>query len=80
MDQSVAAGVGNIFRAELLYRARLSPFIAGKDVPEKKLREIWKDAVVLMRAGMVDRRIITTLAKDRPTSRKEGQDGRQSAC
>jgi len=69
MDQSVAAGVGNIFRAELLYRARLSPFVAGKDVPEQKLREIWKDAVVLMRAGMVDRRIITTLAKDRPTSK-----------
>ena len=30
MDQSVAAGVGNIFRAELLYRARLSPFAAGE--------------------------------------------------
>ncbi len=35
MDQTVAAGVGNIFRAELLYRARLNPFVAGKDVPEK---------------------------------------------
>ena len=30
MDQSVAAGVGNIFRAELLYRARLSPFTSGR--------------------------------------------------
>jgi endonuclease-8 len=67
MDQSVAAGIGNIFRAELLYRARVCPFLAGKDVPAKKLREIWKDAGVLMKAGMVDRRIITTLAKDRPT-------------
>jgi endonuclease-8 len=71
MDQSVAAGVGNIFRAELLYRARVSPFAAGKDVAEKKLREIWKDAVVLMRVGMVDRRIITTLTKDRPTSKSK---------
>ena len=66
MDQSVAAGVGNIYRAELLYRARLSPFVAGKDVPEKTLRAIWKDAGVLMKAGMVDRRIVTTLPKDRP--------------
>src|SRR5580693_8190647 len=32
MDQSVAAGVGNIYRAELLYRARLSPFVAGNKV------------------------------------------------
>ncbi len=74
MDQSVAAGIGNIFRAELLYRARVNPFVAGKDVPEKKLQEIWKDAVVLMKAGMADRRIITTLAKDRPTSKgKKGK-------
>jgi endonuclease VIII len=66
MDQSVAAGVGNIYRAELLYRARLSPFVAGKDVPEATLKAIWKDAGKLMKAGMVDRRIVTTLPKDRP--------------
>ena len=30
MDQSVIAGIGNIYRAELLYRARLSPFVPGK--------------------------------------------------
>ena len=74
MDQSVVAGVGNIYRAELLYRARLSPFTAGKDVLEKKLKEIWKDAVPLMRAGMVDRRIITTRPEDRP-SHKGGMAG-----
>ena len=32
MDQSVAAGVGNILRAELLYRARQSPFTQGREV------------------------------------------------
>jgi endonuclease-8 len=69
MDQTVAAGVGNIFRAELLFRARLSPFVAGKDVAERTLRAIWKDAVPLMKAGMVDRRIVTTLARDRPHKR-----------
>lgn len=66
MDQTVAAGVGNIFRAELLYRARLSPFRVGKDVEEKTLRSIWKEAGVLMKAGMVDRRIVTTKPADRP--------------
>ena len=66
MDQSVAAGVGNIFRAELLYRARLNPFAPGKEVAESALRSIWKDAGVLMKAAMVDRRIVTTKAKDRP--------------
>lgn len=66
MDQSVAAGIGNIYRAELLFRARLNPFTPGKEVAESALRSIWKDAGVLMKAGMVDRRIVTTKPKDRP--------------
>jgi endonuclease VIII len=66
MDQAVAAGVGNIYRAELLYRARQSPFTPGREVEDKTLRSIWKEAVVLMKAGMVDRRIVTTKPEDRP--------------
>jgi endonuclease-8 len=77
MDQSVAAGVGNIFRAELLYRARLNPFTPGNDVEEKTLRSIWKDAGVLMKAAMVDRRIVTTRPKDRP--HKKGQALKEEA-
>ena len=65
MEQDVIAGIGNIYRAELLYRARQSPFTPGKDVPLAVLKKMWKDAGPLMRAGMVDRRIVTTLAKDR---------------
>jgi endonuclease VIII len=66
MDQQVAAGVGNIFRAELLFRARLDPFTPGREVAVSTLRSIWKEAGVLMKAGMVDRRIVTTKPKDRP--------------
>jgi endonuclease-8 len=67
MDQSVTAGVGNILRAELLYRARLSPFVAGKEVPEEKVLAMWEDLGPLMRAAMVDRRIVTTRIEDRPS-------------
>lgn len=67
MDQGVAAGIGNIYRAELLFRARLSPFTPGKNVREETLRTIWADALPLMRAGMVDRRIVTTRVEDRAT-------------
>lgn len=66
MDQSVVSGLGNIFRAEVLYRAKLSPFRAGSTVPEKQLKALWKDAKTLMRDAMVDRRIVTTRPKDRP--------------
>jgi endonuclease VIII len=77
MDQSVAAGVGNIFRAELLYRAKLNPFVPGNEVAETTLRSIWKDAGVLMKAAMVDRRIVTTRPKDRP--HKKGQALKEEA-
>ena len=71
MDQSILAGVGNIYRAELLFRARVSPFRPGQDTTEKELKTIWKDAVALMPDAMVDRRIVTTRPKDRPHSKGE---------
>lgn len=52
MDQSVIAGIGNVYRAELLFRAGLSPFTAGKLVPQETLTGIWNDAVVLMALGV----------------------------
>jgi endonuclease-8 len=66
MDQEVFAGVGNIYRAEVLFRAGVSPFAAGVDVPEAVLEAMWADLVPLMRAGMVDRRIVTTRLAHRP--------------
>lgn len=77
MDQTVAAGIGNIYRAELLFRARQSPFTAGKDVPEATLRGIWKEAGPLMKAGMVDRRIVTTKVADRPSGEKKAPRGEE---
>jgi endonuclease-8 len=69
MDQTVFAGIGNIYRAELLYRARQNPFVPGKEVSDQILNAIWRDAVKLMPDGMVDRRIVTTRPKDRPHSK-----------
>ncbi len=69
MQQDVIAGIGNIYRAELLFRARLSPFLEGRAVPRKTLLGMWKDAIPLLKAGMIDRRIVTTRPKDRPTKK-----------
>jgi len=73
MDQTLFAGIGNIYRAELLYRARQDPFAKGKDVSEKTLKALWSDALKLMPEGMEDRRIVTTRAKDRPHPRGKAQ-------
>jgi endonuclease-8 len=74
MDQSIVSGLGNILRAELLFRARVSPFRPGNEVPEQTLQAIWKDAVELMPPAMVDRRIVTTMPKDRPHRRGTALD------
>jgi endonuclease-8 len=75
MEQDIMAGIGNIYRAELLFRARQSPFTPGREVAPAVLKQIWKEAAPLMRAGMVDRRIVTTLAKDREHKRGPVQVG-----
>lgn len=75
MDQSVISGIGNIYRAELLYRAKLHPLRRGNSVPIETLQLLWQDAVELMRAGMVDRRIVTTRPDDRPHPKGKARRG-----
>ena len=51
MDQSVVSGIGNVYRAEMLFRARQNPFTPGRDVREEVLRALWRDWVHLLRIG-----------------------------
>jgi endonuclease VIII len=59
MDQRIFAGVGNIYRAEVLFRHRISPFRPGRDVSEAEFDAVWADLVVLMTAGTKRGRIDT---------------------
>jgi endonuclease-8 len=52
MDQSVISGIGNVYRAELLFRANLDPHTPGKLVPREIVEAIWRDAVALMPLGV----------------------------
>jgi len=52
MDQSVVAGIGNIYRAELLFRARLDPHVPGRTVPRETVRALWEDWAVLLADGI----------------------------
>ncbi|WP_182112318.1 Fpg/Nei family DNA glycosylase [Actinotalea sp. JY-7876] len=52
MDQSVVSGIGNIYRAEMLFRARLEPHVPGSAVPEEVLDALWRDWVVLLEDGI----------------------------
>ena len=65
MDQAVVAGVGNVYRAEVLFRQRLDPFRPGREHDAAQLHALWDDLVVLLRAGVRAGRIVTTLPDDR---------------
>lgn len=65
MNQQVLAGVGNIYRAEVLFRAGIDPLAPGNTLTSSQLQDIWDDLVVLMRDGVRVGAIITTHPQDR---------------
>lgn len=66
MDQHRIAGIGNIYRAEGLFRCHIDPYLPAKELSEETLRELWDDEAHLMRIGVDQGKIITTRAEDRP--------------
>lgn len=52
MDQSVVAGIGNVYRAELLYRAGIDPHRPGNTLTEQQVRELWRDWTKLLKIGV----------------------------
>lgn len=52
MNQAVISGIGNVYRAELLFRAGLNPKLAGSKISEEQLISLWDDSVKLMRIGV----------------------------
>jgi endonuclease-8 len=75
MDQAVVAGVGNIYRAEVLFRAGVDPLRPGRDVPASTLGAMWDDLVVLMRDGAATGSIVTTRPEDRDAGVPDGGPG-----
>ncbi len=59
MDQAIVSGIGNVYRAELLFRARQNPFTPGRDVPEEIVRELWRDWVRLLNVGVETGQMLT---------------------
>lgn len=52
MDPSVVSGIGNVYRAELLFRARQNPHTPGREVLEEVVRGLWRDWVRLLPIGV----------------------------
>lgn len=52
MNQEVISGIGNVYRAEILFRAQISPHAAGKSLSVEQIADIWTDSVKLMKVGV----------------------------
>ena len=66
MDQKAFAGVGNIFRAEVLYRHHLDPYLPAADLPRDVFDAVWADLVALMHAALGVGRIDTVADEHSP--------------
>ena len=66
MDQSVVAGVGNVYRAEVLFRHRIHPLRPGRTLRRGQFDAIWADLVELMAEGVVTGRIDTVRPEHTP--------------
>jgi endonuclease VIII len=59
MDQSVMAGIGNIYRSEILWRQKLHPEMPGRNLQREAFDRVWTDSVHLLKLGVKHNAIIT---------------------
>ena len=67
LDQKVIAGLGNIYRAELLFHHGIDPYTPANALTSETIRALWKTSTWWLELGVRANRIITTL--DSPPKR-----------
>jgi endonuclease-8/formamidopyrimidine-DNA glycosylase len=66
MDQSVVAGAGKIYRAEVLFRHGVDPLLPGRQVSAEQWAALWADLRLLMKDGVRVGRIDTVRPEHDP--------------
>ncbi len=66
MDQAVLAGIGNVYRAEVLFRHGIHPLRPGSSLRAGQFASIWADLVALMATGVETGRIDTVRPEHTP--------------
>ena len=76
LDQAVVAGIGNVYRAEILFRAGISPYRRATAISEAEADALWDDMVEMLELGVKYDRIITIRAehaRTAPSKLKRGE-------
>ena len=71
LNQSVIAGVGNVYRAEILFLLGIHPETPANAISREQFDDLWKLMVDLLKTGVKYNRIITVdrAMSDKPLSR-----------
>ena len=76
LDQTLIAGVGNIFRAEVLFEIGMNPLTPGRQLTDEAFERLWRSNLAMMRKGLKYGKILGVTAKEagRPLAQVEGKD------
>jgi endonuclease VIII len=71
LDQRLFAGIGNVYRAELLFLVGLHPDTPGELVDKPRFEQLWKLSRALMARGVEQNRIVTVEGATRRTKKAD---------
>jgi formamidopyrimidine-DNA glycosylase len=76
MDQSLLSGLGNIFRAEILYHRRIHPLTPTRNLGPRGFAALWREGVKQMKIAVQAGKIVTVPLKSltKPISRLTKND------
>ena len=74
LDQSLVAGIGNVYRAEILFACGMHPERPAATVGEAEWKELWATAVHQLRKGVADRGDIITVDRRRDMKVRDGRE------
>ncbi|MGI9018908.1 MAG: Fpg/Nei family DNA glycosylase [Euzebya sp.] len=64
LDQRAIAGIGNVYRSELLFRAGVDPNTPANRIAPATASRLWEDAVTLLKRGQRSGRIVSVEPDD----------------
>jgi endonuclease VIII len=59
MNQKIVAGIGNVYRAEMLFRAGINPYQPANELGAEIVRELWSDWTFLLSVGVETGQMLT---------------------
>lgn len=77
MDQSVVSGIGNVYRAEILFRHGVDPYQPASTVGEELAVALWKDWAELLADGVKTGVMLTRNDMDKALRAKALRSGRE---